>query len=65
MALSRQEQKKHRQEARGYMKSCTNRQLEFIIQDETERSQREGDVGEVAEIMLDEAQQELNNRLNS
>lgn len=56
------ERDRHRKEAEAYMRNCTERQLENIIQDETMRMTQGGEVGIVAEIMMRAARREIYRR---
>lgn len=54
--------KRHREEARQFMRNATDTQLENIVSDERERARRGGEVGRVARIMLQEAMKEQDRR---
>jgi hypothetical protein len=62
MTRRQKERYRHRLEARGFMRQCTDRQLNNIVGDEKDRARRGGEVGAVAKITLEEARNERERR---
>lgn len=50
--MTSEEIERHGDEAEAYMRNCTDAQIENIIADETERAKGQGEVAEIAAIML-------------
>lgn len=63
--MSESERDRHHEEARAYMRNCSERQLANIEADEAKREKLGGEVGEVAHIMLFECRREIYRRIEN
>ena len=61
--MTREQEKRTREDCRGYCAACTNAQLMNVYRDETKRAEPgEGEVAETAAIFAEEAEKELKRR---